>query len=70
MMQVGSGVTASNISAFSSANALIIGSEFKVEGNFFYYCLFFCFFKVDGNWEKEIDEERVRKVMEAARQLR
>jgi len=51
---VGSGVTASNISAFSSANALIIGSEFKV----------------DGNWEKEIDEERVRNVMEAARQLR
>jgi len=51
---VGSGVTASNISAFSSANALIIGSEFKV----------------DGNWEKEIDEERVRNVMEVARQLR
>jgi len=51
---VGSGVTASNISSFSSAHALIIGSEFKTE----------------GNWEKEIDEDRVNKVMENARQLR
>lgn len=47
---VGSGITADNVSAYARlADALIVGS----------------FFKRDGCWENEVEEARVRAVMDA-----
>ncbi|KAF6036909.1 hypothetical protein EB796_004787 [Bugula neritina] len=50
---IGSGVTAKNLSLYSSADALIIGS----------------FFKKEGKWYNEIDEERVASVVAARNRL-
>jgi predicted TIM-barrel enzyme len=52
---LGSGVDASNISRFyESADGFIIGS----------------YFKVDGNWANTVDEHRVGNLMEVVNQLR
>ena len=50
---VGSGVTSGNIQNYSSADALIVGS----------------FFKKEGKWCNELDEERINSVMTARNSL-
>ena len=52
---VGSGVTSDNVAEYLGvADAVIVGSTFKV----------------DGRWDNEIDPERVKRFMQAARQVR
>lgn len=51
---VGSGVTAENIGSFSAADALIVGSSIKV----------------DGNWRNEIDAKRAEQLARAFETIR
>jgi len=50
---IGSGVTPENMAEYSSATGLIIGS----------------YLKYDGQWQKDIDEDRLNKVMEEAKKF-
>jgi len=51
---VGSGVTVENLQTYSAANGLIIGS----------------YFKTGGNWENDLDPDRVMSVMEESRKYK
>ncbi len=50
---IGSGVTPENMAEYSSVTGLIIGS----------------YLKYDGQWQKDIDEDRLNKVMEEAKKF-
>lgn len=51
---IGSGVTNDNIAQYKSANGLIVGSHFKQ----------------DGNWQNELDTQRLSKFMQTVHSLR
>lgn len=51
---VGSGVTVQNLETFSGANGLIIGS----------------YFKTGGNWENDLDPDRIKNVMEESKKYK
>ena len=51
---VGSGVTAENLGQFRSAAGLIVGTAFKR----------------GGDWRNELDEERIRRIVEEARKFK
>ena len=51
---IGSGVTAENVASFSAADAVIVGSHFKK----------------DGQWQNELEVQRVQRFMDAVRTLR
>ena len=51
---IGSGVTNENLSHYKSANGLIVGSHFKM----------------DGHWTNELDANRLRTFMETVKSLK
>ena len=51
---IGSGVTNENLSHYKSANGLIVGSHFKM----------------DGHWTNELDTNRLRTFMETVKSLK
>jgi len=51
---VGSGVTDENVSQYTDANAYIIGSHFKV----------------DGEWTEELDSGKIGRFMDRIHQIR
>ena len=51
---VGSGVTTDNLSQYASAEGIIIGSHLKVE----------------GQWQNDLDETRVKRFMEKVNDIR
>lgn len=51
---IGSGVTKDNLAGYSNAEALIIGS----------------YFKRGGNWENQLDEQRIEELMKSVNKLR
>lgn len=53
-MLVGSGVTADNVSEYLNADALIVGSDFKI----------------DGRWFNQVDRDRVASFMDKITGLR
>ncbi|CAB3400013.1 unnamed protein product [Caenorhabditis bovis] len=50
---IGSGINSSNAKNYKKANGFIVGSEFKV----------------DGNWKNPLDENRIKKFMRTIKQL-
>ena len=51
---IGSGINPSNVERFKSADGFIIGT----------------FFKKEGKWQNELDEERINRLLEAVESLK
>lgn len=75
----GSGVTFSNLSTYSAAHALIVGSDFKRYGRLYYHIFFklritavitYLLILIENRWDQDIDVNRVQQLMETVGRIR